>query len=181
MKSALQRVWLDGRLYLANRVIAGFPSHIVRLWFYRHVMKAEIGRGSSIFMDAWLDTPGGLKIGEGSTINQRCRLDTRGGLTIGNRVSISAEVCILTAAHDIRSRGFEGTVAGVHIGDHVFIGTRAMILPGVTLGQGAVVAAGAVVTGNVEPYTIVAGVPARKLGVRRSDLDYTAHYRRLFH
>jgi maltose O-acetyltransferase len=181
MTRVAQKIWLDGRLYVANRIVSKIPSHLLRLWFYRQVMKAEIGECTSIFMDAWLDSPGGLKIGFASTVNQRCRLDSRGGLTIGNHVSISAEVCILTAEHDVHAPDFIGVKAAVAIGDYVFIGTRAMILPGVTLGEGSVVAAGAVVTKDVEPYSIVAGIPARKIGNRQSELSYSVEYRRLFH
>jgi maltose O-acetyltransferase len=143
-------------------------------------MKVEIGDGSSIFMDAWFDTPGGLKIGRMTTINQRCRLDSRGGLSIGNNVSISAEVCILTAEHDVQSDDFTGINSPVSIGNYVFVGTRAMILPGASLGEGSVIAAGAIVTKNVEPYAIMAGVPARRIGTRKSHLDYSVYYRRLF-
>jgi acetyltransferase-like isoleucine patch superfamily enzyme len=119
-------------------------------------------------------------MGKNSVINQKCRLDNRGFITIGDNVSISAEVCILTADHDPQSRDFSGTIRPVTIEDYVFIGTRAMILPGVTLAKGSFIAAGAVVTKNVEPFTIVAGVPAKPIGKRRTDLDYSAHYERLF-
>jgi acetyltransferase-like isoleucine patch superfamily enzyme len=62
----------------------------------------------------------------------------------------------------------------------VFVGTRATILPGVTLHEGSAVAAGAVVTRSVEPFTIVAGVPARPIGKRPQQLDYETSYCRLF-
>ncbi len=176
----LRRVWLDGRIWLANNVIAYLPSHTLRLSFYRHVMLAKIGSGTLIFMRAWLDCPGGLSIGANSIVNQKCRLDSRGSLTIGNNVSISAEVCILTAQHDIQDSFFAGVQSAVAIGDYVFVGTRAMILPGVTLGEGSVVAAGAVVTKNVQPYTVVAGIPAVPIGTRNQDLRYQAHYPRSF-
>jgi len=102
-------------------------------------------------------------MGNHSTINEECRLDNRGGITIGDNVSISAQVCILTADHDPGSPTFAGRERAVRIDDHVFIGTRAMILPGVTIGRGAVVAAGAVVTEGtqVPPGSLVMGVPAR--------------------
>jgi maltose O-acetyltransferase len=61
---------------------------------------------------------------------------------------------------------FREVLAPVTIADHVWIGSRAMILPGITVGEGAVVAAGAVVTRNVEPYTVVAGVPACPISTR---------------
>jgi acetyltransferase-like isoleucine patch superfamily enzyme len=144
-------------------------------------MRAKIGPGTSIFMGAWFDTVGSICLGTNSTVNQNCRLDARGGLVIGSNVSISAEVCILTAEHDIQATNFNGVREAVEIGDYVFIGTRAMILPGVTLAVGSVVAAGAVVTKSIAPYSVVAGVPARIIGSRNANLNYTCRYRRLFH
>lgn len=96
-------------------------------------------------------------------------------------MSISPSVAILTAEHDVQSKSFAGVEAPVAIGDYVFIGTGAMIMPGVTLGDGAIVAAGAVVTHDVGPYTIVGGVPARPIGKRTRDLDYRVDYRRFLH
>ena len=180
MISYLRRLYFDGTLYLANRVVARIPSHLFRRWFYRHVMQFEVGKNTFIFMDAWFDTKGGFKIGSGSVINQKCRLDNRGGIEIGNNVSITSEVCILTADHDMQSPHFEGRLAPVRIEDFVFIGTRAMILRGVTLGRGAVVAAGAVVTKDVAPLTVVAGSPARAIKSRQDNFDYHAGYDRLF-
>jgi acetyltransferase-like isoleucine patch superfamily enzyme len=174
-------LWYDGRPYLANRIIARVPSHRARLLFNRAVMKVEIGKNGSNFMDAWFDTVGNIVIGTNSTINQRCKLDGRGGLTIGSNASISAEVCILTGEHNIRSSDFCGRASPVRIEDYAFVGTRAMILPGVSLGKGAVVAAGAVVTKDVEPFTVVADVPARELVRRNSILEYSVYYRCLFY
>lgn len=180
MKQFLRQLYGDGLLYIANRIVARIPSHTIRLWFYRRVMKYTIGKGSYIFMDAWLDCKEGLSMGVNSVINRNCRLDTRGTISIADNVSISAEVAILTADHDPNDSHFAGRLSPIKIEDYVFIGTRAMILPGVTLGRGAVVAAGAVVTKTVEPYSIVAGVPARKIGERNPDLRYSFPYYRLF-
>jgi maltose O-acetyltransferase len=180
MHSLLRRIWFDGLLFVCNRLVANIPSHALRLAFYRGVMRFEIGKHSYIFCGARFDTPGGFRLGNNSTINERCRLDNRGGLNIGENVSISAETCILTADHDPHDSAFTGRSRPVVLEDHVFIGTRAMILPAVTVGRGAVVGAGSVVTKSVAPLSIVAGSPAREIGQRNPDLNYRLDYHRLF-
>ena len=181
MNNWIKVIYFDGILYLTNRLVAHIPSHAIRLYFYRYCLGLEIGKNSHIFMDAWFDSKKNFQLGNNSVINQKCRLDNRGKITIGDNVSISAEVCILTADHDLQTSDFAGRIRPVNIEDYVFIGTRAMILPGVNLGKGCAVAAGAVVTKSVSPFTIVAGVPAKPIGKRQSDLQYHLNYCRLFH
>jgi acetyltransferase-like isoleucine patch superfamily enzyme len=181
MTGFLRRASFDALLYLTNRFVSRLPSHGLRQWYYRRVMGYVIGPGSFIFMDAWFDGKRSFRMGRNSVVNQKCRLDNRGGITIGDSVSISSEVCILTADHDVNSPDFAGRERPVVIEDYVFVGTRALILPGVTLGRGAVVAAGAVVTRSVAPYDVVAGVPAKVIASRRTDLEYGCSYGRLFH
>lgn len=168
------------RLYICNYLINCVPFHAVRLKFYGSVMDFSLGNGSAILMGCTFDAKGGLQLGEGSVINSRCRLDTRGGITIGNGVSISDEVIILTSDHDMECPIFSGRNRQVEIGDHVWVGTRATILPGVRIGSGAVVAAGAVVTKDVDPQAVVAGVPARVVRYRKLKANYRLSYRRLF-
>lgn len=180
MKAHLRRIYFDGLLYVSNRIVARIPSHTLRLWFYRHVMRFEIGANSHIFMDAWFDCRYGFKMGVGSVVNQKCRLDNRGGIEIGDNVSIASEACILTADHDLNSPQFGGRSAPVRIEDFAFVGTRAMILRGVTIGRGAIVAAGAVVTKDVAPLTVVAGSPAKVINTRPDGFDYSSTYDRLF-
>ncbi|MEO8285472.1 MAG: acyltransferase [Chloroflexota bacterium] len=159
--------------YITNRVIARIPVYAVRHTWYRRVLGMRIGEGSALLMDLYLYIRGrarpghpGITIGRRTIINQQCCLDGRGGLAIGDYVSISPGVWILTDSHDMNDPLFREVLAPVTIGNHAWIGSRAMILPGVTIGEGAVVAAGAVVTSNVEPYTVVGGVPARPIGTR---------------
>jgi maltose O-acetyltransferase len=143
-------------------------------------MQIDCAPGVCILAGLWLDCRNHLSIGENSVINQRCRLDARGGLTIGSNVSISPEVHILTADHDIQAPDLRGRERPVMIEDQVFIGSRAIILPGVTIGRCAAVGAGAVVTKSVEPYAVVAGVPARKIGTRPRDTAVCMSYSRHF-
>ncbi len=169
-----------GILYLVNRVVSRIPSHALRKWVYRRCMRFKIGAGSFIFMDARFETMGEFEIGSNSTINTKCYLDNRGGIFIGDNVSISSEVIIITADHDLQSVDFQGRTRAVYIEEHVFIGTRAIILAGVRVGRGSAVAAGAVVSRDVPPHSIVAGIPARIINKRREDLHYDASYGPLF-
>ena len=137
----------------------------------------QIGEGSALLMDLYIYIRGrarvgrpAITIGRRTVINQQCCLDGRGGLTIGNDVSISPGVWILTDSHDMNDPLFREVLAPVTIRDHAWIGSRALILPGVTVGEGAVVAAGAVVTSDVDAYAVVAGVPARQIGTRSRSL-----------
>ncbi|WP_372753013.1 DapH/DapD/GlmU-related protein [Mariniflexile sp.] len=130
-------------------------------------------------MRCQFDFKNGLSMGENSAVNARCRLDNRGGIHIGDNVSISSDVTILTADHDMDAPNFQGRVRGVTIADYVWVGTRAMIMPGVTIGKGAVVAAGSIVTKDVPPYHVVAGIPAKFVKERQRVLTYTPTYKRL--
>jgi acetyltransferase-like isoleucine patch superfamily enzyme len=159
--------------YITNRIVARIPIHVVRYAWYRRALGMRIGEGSALLMDLYLYIRGrarpgqpGIRIGRRTVVNQQCCLDGRGGLSIGDDVDIAAGVWILTDSHDMNDPLFPEILAPVTIGNYAWIGSRAMILPGVTVGEGAVVAAGAVVTRDVEPFTIVAGVPARPIGTR---------------
>ncbi len=173
-------VRFDALLYVCNLVVASFPSARLRKLFYQRVMQVEMAPGVFIHSGLWLDCRRQLVIGENSVINQRCRLDARGYITIGKNVSISPEVHIITADHDISTDDIGGRNRPVKIEDFVFIGSRATILPGVTIGEGAVVAAGAVVTKSVGPRELVAGIPARKIGMRTSAFNYNTKVVRHF-
>lgn len=153
------------------------PGYWVRNMYFKHLLKNEIGCRSSIHHGLDIYCIGGIKIGESTTINKYVDLDGRGGLSIGNNVSISAYVKIITASHDPNTSGFEYVTKPVRIEDYVWIGTGALVLPGVTLGVGSVVASGSIVTKDVEPYSIVAGNPARKLGDRKRNLAYSPFWR----
>ncbi|WP_366182385.1 acyltransferase [Flavobacterium ovatum] len=176
----MKRFFSEFRLYICNHLICHIPSHRVRLWFYKNIMDFHIGKGSTIFMDCKFDCAKGLTIGNNSVINANCRLDSRGGLEIGNNVSISEDVILLTADHNEDLLGVVNREKNVYIDDYVWIGTRAMILPGVNINKGAIIAAGSVVTKNVEALVVVGGIPAKFIKIRPEKFDYTANYKRLF-
>jgi acetyltransferase-like isoleucine patch superfamily enzyme len=159
--------------YLTNHVVAHVPSFTLRRLWYRNALGIQLGPHAEVLMGVYVSSFGprairrsNIRIGRNSRINRRCTLDLRGGLTIGDNVSISPEVMFLAASHDINDSRFGNVTRPISIEDHAFIGTRAMILPGVTVGRGAVVTAGSLVSRDVAPMTIVAGVPARRVGTR---------------
>jgi acetyltransferase-like isoleucine patch superfamily enzyme len=159
--------------YLTNHVVAHVPSFTLRHLWYRRVVGIGIGQGAGVSMRTFMWSYGprqvrrsGASIGRNTRISQGCTIDLRSGLAIGNNVSVSPEVMILAGSHDVHAPRFNDIAGFVTIEDYVWIGARAIVLPGVTLGRGAVVAAGSVVTKNVAPMTIVAGVPAKPVGVR---------------
>lgn len=158
------------------RWIGHIPSHHVRRFFYR-VSGMKIGKGTSIHMGAIFYLPKNISVGQDSIIGENVVLDGREKLVIGNHVDIATEVMIYNSQHDTSAEHFAAVEniikKPVEIGDFVFIGPRAIILPGVKIGKGAVVGAGAVVTKDVAPFMIVGGVPAKEIGERQNkDPDY---------
>lgn len=153
-------------------LVACFPSHHVRRFFYR-LSGVKIGSGSTIHTGARFYNPANIIIGKDTIVGEGAVLDGRAKLNIGNHVDIASEVMIYNSQHDIESDDFHATSEPVIISDYVFIGPRAIILPGVTIGRGAVVAAGAVVTKDVNEFEIVGGVPAKVIGERKNkNLNY---------
>ena len=120
--------------------------------------------------------PRKLTIGEGTIIGDNAILDARSGLTLGRNVNLSSNVSIYTLQHDHRdpySRCNEHLrKMSVEIDDRVWLGSNVIVLPGVHIGEGAVCCAGCVVTKDIPPYTVVAGIPAKKVGERTIDLKY---------
>jgi maltose O-acetyltransferase len=111
-----------------------------------------------------------LSIGSDCFINVGCVLDLGAPVEIGDRVSLGHQVLIVTASHDFADHAHRAghlAPAPVSVGHGAWIAARAVLLPGVVVGDGAVVGAGAIVTQSVEPHTVVGGVPAKT--IRRLD------------
>lgn len=183
----LTTIWLElvtGFLWWG---IGSVPIHHFRRLCYR-LAGMKIGSGSSLHMQLRIYDPRNITIGNDTVVGEKTTLDGRkqllnsaGGLTIGNHVDIASEVMIWTSQHDVHDPNFRPIEARVVIDDYVFIGPRAIILPGVHIAEGAIIAAGAVVTKNVAAKSIVAGVPAREIGVRKVDqLNYSLGRSRWF-
>jgi acetyltransferase-like isoleucine patch superfamily enzyme len=171
--------FLDFELFLL-RLVGFIPLHFLRLIIYK-MDGIKIGKGSHIHMGAQFFEIGKIEIGEDTLIGQNAFLDGRDRLIIGSHVDMASEVMIYNSEHDVNAEDFSAITAPVEIGDYVFIGPRAIILPGVKIGKGAVVAAGAVVTKDVADFTIVGGIPAIKIGERKlKDPKYKLGRARLF-
>jgi len=166
--------------YILRRWVSRIPFHLIRLQAYR-LSGLKFGKKCSILMGCELRYPHKIILGDHCVINRDVLLDGRGGpLTMGNNVDIAQEVVIWTLGHDIHDDLHRDKGAPVTIEDFAWIGHRAIIMPGVTIGRGAVVAAGAVVTKSVPAMSIVAGVPAKVIGQRQSALSYTKFHRPWF-
>jgi acetyltransferase-like isoleucine patch superfamily enzyme len=163
--------------YVYNDLISHFPSRRLRLAFLR-LWLHSIGDESCVQMHCRFLHGPGLKLGERCVINHGSFFDGRRfPILIGNDVSIGPEAAILTLGHDPQSPDFNDRGGPVMVGDRAWIGFRAVVLPGVKIGKGAVVGAGSVVTRDVPSYTIVAGNPARAIGTRPQTLRYHLNYR----
>lgn len=162
--------WLRYSIIITGR----FPCHTLRNYIYKYIYNTKLGKNVVIYGGSEIRSPYNIEIGEGTIIGDDSKLDGRNGIIIGRNVNFSTGVWIWTEQHNPQSAEFSCINEGapVVIGDRVWISCRAIILPGVTIGEGAVIAAGAVVTKNIEPYTIYGGIPARKIGNRNENLIY---------
>lgn len=198
------RIIIDFWIFLA--ALTGLiPSHTIRLFLYRHIFRIKIGKNTHIHWLARFNLPSGIEIGDNCVIGNDAFLDgrfprTKAGdnelkaliylkeflhstirpLKIGNNVSIAGEVRIFTMEHDINDPMFKEIGAPVIIDDYVVLGTRVMIMPGVHIGKGAVIASGAVVTKDVPDFAVMGGIPAQFIKNRNKDLRYKLDFAKLF-
>ena len=181
--ASLNYLWLN-RARFAIGSTEFFRAWAKRLLSFRelllrnHRRKNLVSRGAVIHETAEIgevNIAGGVKflsVGR-ETFLGRVTLNVHAEISIGNRVCINDGVEILTASHNVYDPKWSQKKAAIIIEDYVWIGTGAMILPGVKIGKGAVVGARAVVSKSVDPETIVVGNPAKVLNRKRSStLDY---------
>lgn len=171
-------------LFGANRVVGPLPGHAMRLAYYRHALGWEIGEGTSIHHGLKIfGGRGRVRIGSRSTLQMDCLIVGAGmdDLWIGDDVAVAYRTKLLLGSHDVFSPDFAGITGPIVLEDHVFVGTDATILLGVTLGEGTVVTAGSVVTKSTPPFSIVRGNPAQVVGRRPRNLRYSAEHFWAFH
>ncbi|HRI19359.1 MAG TPA: acyltransferase, partial [Panacibacter sp.] len=168
------------REYIFREWIMFFPSRTVRHIFLRKTLNS-LGQNVGFLLGVEVRNGKNISIGNNTIINKKVLLDGRGGkLVIGNNVDIAQETNIWTLEHDVNDDNHKSNGADVIIHDYVWIASRVTILPGVTIGRGAVVACNSVVTKDVPPMNIVGGIPAKLIGIRTSKLKYTLNFNPLF-
>lgn len=154
--------------------ISTIPSNHIRKWLYMG-LGAKIGKKVVIHFETEIRGYENLTIGQGCIIGDNAILDARNGLTLGHNINISSNVSIYTLQHDHRNPYFlcnNEKKMSVEIDDRAWLGANVIILPGVHIGEGAVCCAGCVVTKNVPPYSVVAGIPAKHVNERPRILKY---------
>lgn len=171
-------MWTIGKkiLYIGYKLTASWlpqsrhfpPAKLLRRAWAKGIAESV---GSNVNLESHARFTPALRIGDNSGVGLRCELN--GPVTIGNDVMMGPETIIYTQNHKfsdterpMRLQGFEST-EDVVIEDDVWIGRRVMIMPGVRIGKGSVIAAGAVVTKDVPPYSVAGGVPAKILKSRK--------------
>lgn len=152
--------WVTNLVWLILEIMPMFIRNIVF-----KVMFSKFGKGSMIDYGSYVRYPSRVEVGDNVTINRGCKIfasffnkDVK--IKFGNNIAIAPDVCFFAAGHDYHYYNLPDIAESITVCDNVWICGRSVILPGVTIGEGAVVAASSVVTKDVEPYTIVGGNPA---------------------
>lgn len=167
-----RRAFREGRLW-ADAVLRGMPGEC-GCFLRRRFAGFQAGEGCRILTGVHVYYPNRLRLGRNVGIAANCQLNAAAGIDVGDNVLIGPATMIWTQNHlygdtgrPIASQGYR--LAKVTIGDDVWIGAGCVILPGVHLAAGSVVAAGAVVLRSCEPYSVLAGVPAKVIDCRKAN------------
>lgn len=170
MPDPIKKVYYAINLF-GNAVVSKIPSRHIRRVFYV-IMGAKFGKDTFPCRNIEFIFPKGVILGERVNIGWHANIDGRGGILVKNDTNISSHVKLITGSHDIDDDSFSADFKSIKIGSNCWIGTGAIILQGVEIGDGAVVAAGAVVTKNIPPYEVWGGVPAKFIKKRKKKMNY---------
>lgn len=131
---------------------------------FSRIIGKPVDETFAMFPPFYTDCGKNIFVGKDVFINCGCHFQDQGGVYIGDHALIGSQVVFATINHGLEpDRRGDNIPAPIHVGENVWIGSHATILPGVTIGENAIVAAGAVVTKDVPADTVVAGVPARPI------------------
>lgn len=164
-------------LALCNSLQSCSIFFFLRHFFLRHLLKIELHPHATIHRRVTFTSRGKCQIGEGSLINHDVYLDNRKGLFIGRHVMIAQGAKLYSLGHDVHAADFAAQGGIVTVGDYACLFADCRVMPGVTIGRAAVIYPGAVVTKDVPEGAIVGGVPARVLGQRETAQNYDLNYR----
>jgi maltose O-acetyltransferase len=160
-------------------ILGHIPIHSLRIFYYKYFLRVKIGKNSSIHRGCQIRW-GKIVIGDNVIIGENALLDGRVGLYIGNNVNFSSNVSVYSLQHDYNSPTFEAVGEAVYIKDNAWISCNTVILPGVTVNEGAVVAAMCLVNKDVPEYTVVGGVPFKIINKRNRDIQYKLKFHKPF-
>lgn len=155
-------------------LIFSLPRYRLCIFFKQSLLRlmgAQFGKGVVIYPGVWISPGRNLQVEDHVDLAKDVLITTSGGVKIGSRTLIGYRTQIISSNHSIPPVGQPFPISGddhapVVIGQDVWIGANCVITPGVTIGEGAVVAAGSVVTKDVPENSIVGGVPAKVIGMR---------------
>jgi acetyltransferase-like isoleucine patch superfamily enzyme len=165
---------LNGWMIYRVKRLGKIPSQKYRIFILKHIFRMDISAKVVIYSWDTIRAPWNISVGEGTIIGNDAYLDGRNYLKIGRNVNISGRATIHTEQHDINDSYFRSLQSGgmVTIEDRAWVSSNTIILPGVKVGEGAVLAAGAVMTKDAEPFSIYVGIPAKKIKARNNELKY---------
>lgn len=144
-------------------------------WMVFKLSLKRLGRNTLIDYKTYLRYPSKISIGDNVSINRGCELYASflvptGRITLGNNVILSPNVRLFTIGHDPSHFDFPDLAGPIVIGDHAWIGGNSIVLPNISIGEGAVIGAGSVVTRDIPAYAIAVGSPARVIKYRTFDV-----------
>lgn len=169
--------WLNTQEWLFIYFLKMIPSRHLRLWLLRF-RGAKIGNKVSIFHDVEIRSPKNILIEKNCSIGPGVLLDARGGLHVHQGGTIAKDAIVWTLHHDMNSDDFSTVGGKTEIGEFAWICSRSILLPGIRIGKGAVVASGAVVTKDVPDFAVVGGIPAKIIGMReKKDYSYNPYFK----
>ncbi len=155
------------RSYFLNHAVSRIPVIGLRMALMEALgVRFEDRREATVLLGTRIWFPENVTIGCDAVIGRECRLEAGGGIRIGRSANLSHGVRLQTGRHELDGPGFEPIYEPIEVHDRAWICEAAIVLGGVTVGEGGVVMAGAVVAKDVPPWTIVGGVPARPIRER---------------
>ncbi len=171
--------YLYGLCRYYSILIGKIPSHRIRKFLLKTILNMKIAKKTVIYGGFEFRSPWNIELGE-CVIGVNALLDGRRGITICDGVCLAQNVSVYTEQHDINDPLFRTNDKGgsVYIEEMAWISARTTILPKINIGKGAVLAAGAVATKNLEAYGVYAGIPAKQIAERNKKIDYCVvdHY-----